>query len=198
LSNRTPELNIQWDGARLGITGTEIGRILLTTEPRIVLARATGTRPGSMNSTVSVVPYQMSPGDEKVVADRLYALLSSPPKIDNPPAPPSAPPPSVAGQWDVHLEFDYGAADHTVILEQNGGRLVGTHHGEFAAGDLTGTVDAAGISFQSSLPTEGTRVSFAFTGKLEGEKMSGVVSLGEYGEARFTAGRHPYRGNRRG
>ena len=26
LSNRTPELMIQWDGAKLGITGQEIGR----------------------------------------------------------------------------------------------------------------------------------------------------------------------------
>jgi len=92
LSNRTPELQIQWDGAKLGITGQEVGKMLLDTEPRIVVARSSGARPGNMASTVAIVPYQMMPGDEKVVADRLYALLSKPPKIENPPPPPSGPP----------------------------------------------------------------------------------------------------------
>src|ERR1035441_5665296 len=35
LSNRTPELLIQWDGAKLGITGQELGKMVLDTEPRI-------------------------------------------------------------------------------------------------------------------------------------------------------------------
>src|SRR5258708_17813945 len=40
LSNRTPELQIQWDGAKLGITGHEVGKMLLATQPRIVGARS--------------------------------------------------------------------------------------------------------------------------------------------------------------
>ena len=44
LSNRTPELVIQWDGAKLGITGQEVNKIVLDTDPRIVLARAGGRR----------------------------------------------------------------------------------------------------------------------------------------------------------
>ena len=82
LSNRTPELVIQWDGAKLGITGQEIGKLLMDTEPRIVVSRSGGSRPGSMASSIGIVPYQMMPGDEKVVAGRLYALLSKPPKIE--------------------------------------------------------------------------------------------------------------------
>ena len=87
-----PNCMIQWDGAKLGITGQEVGKIVLDTEPRIVVARASGARPGNMASTIGIVPYQMMPGDEKVVADRLYALLSKPPKIENPPAPPQVRP----------------------------------------------------------------------------------------------------------
>ncbi len=64
LSNRSPQLSIQWDGAKLGITGQEVGKILMDTDPRIAFARTSGSRPGNMNSTVSIVPYQMSPGDE--------------------------------------------------------------------------------------------------------------------------------------
>ena len=103
LSNRTPELQIQWDGAKLGITGQEVGKVLLDTEPRIVVARSSGSRPGNMASTVAIVPYQMIAGEEKVVADRLYALLSKPPKMENPPAPPSGQPAAISGQWDLRL-----------------------------------------------------------------------------------------------
>ncbi|HEY2019199.1 MAG TPA: hypothetical protein VGH38_37085 [Bryobacteraceae bacterium] len=199
LSNRTPELVIQWDGAKLGITGSELMKIALETEPRINLSRGSGTRPGNMASVVGVVPYQMQPGDEKVVADRLYALLSKPPKIEDPPPPPSGQPATVAGQWELHIEFVHLSADHTLVLEQDGTKLMGTHHGEFASGDLNGTVAANTVRFQSSLPTDGTRVSFQFAGTADGGKMSGTVALGEYGEARWTAVKHQYRsGGRRG
>jgi L-seryl-tRNA(Ser) seleniumtransferase len=134
------------------------------------------------------------------VADRLYALLSKPPKMENPPSPPSGQPAAISGQWDLHLNFVHGAASHTLLLEQDGGKLVGTHQGEFASGDLNGTVAANTVRFQSSLPTDGTRVSFQFSGTAEGGKMSGTVALGEYGEAKWTAEKHQYRtgGGRRG
>jgi L-seryl-tRNA(Ser) seleniumtransferase len=188
LSNRSPELTIQWDSS-VAITGQDLSRVLLDTEPRIVLARAAGT-------SIGIVPYQMGAGDEKVIADRLYAILSKPPKIDAP-RPPEGSPASVAGQWDVRLEFNYGSAKHSVVLEQEGGKLMGTHHGEFAAGDLNGNVAGNTVTFQSSLPTEGTRVSFQFSGTVADGKLSGTVGLGEYGEAKWTAERHQYRSGRR-
>jgi len=190
LSNRTPELDVQWDAAKLGATGQEISQFLLDTEPRIVVA---GAGPGS----VHIVPYQMSPGDEKIVADRLYAALSKPPKVTRA-VPPEGTPANVAGQWDVQIQYMYGSAKNSVLLEQDGAKLMGTHHGEFAAGDLTGMVAANTVKFQSSIPTDGTRVSYQFSGKLENGKLSGTVALGEYGEARWTAEKHQYRTGRNG
>jgi L-seryl-tRNA(Ser) seleniumtransferase len=201
LSNRTPSLQITWDSAKLGITGQEVNKLVLDTEPRIVLAGANGARGGGNGTTssVSVVPYQMSPGDEKVVADRLYAILSKPPKMEAPAPAPEGQPATVAGQWEVRLDFVRGSANHKLILEQDSGRLTGTHEGEFASGDLNGTVAGNQVRFQSGYGTEGTRVSYQFTGKVEGAKMSGTVALGEYGEAKWTAERHQYRaGGRRG
>ena len=200
LSNRTPSLQISWDAAKVGITGQEVQKLLLDTEPRVQLASANGTRGANMASSVSVVPYQMSPGDEKIVADRLYALLSKPPKMEQPPAPPTGQPVSVGGQWDVKIDFIRGSVNHTLLLEQDGGKLVGTHHGEFASGDLSGTVAANTVRFQSGYGTEGTRVSYNFTGAAaeDGKKMSGTVALGEYGEAKWTAERHQYRAGGRG
>ena len=185
LSNRTPNLLIQWDPAKLGLSGQDAFRHLLDTEPRINLAN-------SSPNSVSVVPYQMQAGDEKVVAERLHAVLSNPPK--KAPEPPAAAPSiNVAGVWEVKLDFQYGSAAHRVSLEQHdGGRLVGMHHGEFAAGNLNGTVAGNRVRFTSSLPTEGSRVSFQFDGTEQGGKLAGTVALGEYGEARWSAERHAY------
>jgi L-seryl-tRNA(Ser) seleniumtransferase len=188
LSNRTPELVVQWDASKIGIGGGDVFRILLETEPRVNLAR-------SGAGIVAVVPYQMIAGDEKVVADRLYAVLSKPPKISVEPLPAGSPA-TVAGQWDLKLDFAYGAVNHKLVLEQEGAKLLGSHEGEFAAGDLTGAVAGNTIRLQSSLATVGRRVSFQFTGSVEAGKMDGSVSLGEYGEAKWTAVRHTYRGVR--
>lgn len=192
LSNRSPSLSIEWDGARLGITGEELSNLLLATEPRVILAGARGSRPDNMPSSASIVAYMMMPGDDKVVAERLYSALSSPPKFESPVKPQGAPV-MVAGQWAVQLEFQRGSAAHTFFLEQDGLKLVGTHQGEFYSGDLNGTVAASTVRFRSSHQAEGTRLSYEFTGTVEGDTMGGKVSLGEYGEATWKAERHQYR-----
>ncbi len=192
LSNRSPELIIEWDAAKVGISGADLYKLALEGEPRVMLDRTTA-------NSVAIVPYQMQPGEEKVVAERLYALLSAPPKVAPPPPPPTGEPVAVAGMWEVKLQFVGGSASHKVMFEQNGGRLQGTHEGEFASGDLSGTVAGNRVQFRSSLPTDGTRVSFQFEGTEQDGKLAGKVLLGEYGEAKWTAERHQFRtGGRRG
>jgi D-glucosaminate-6-phosphate ammonia-lyase len=192
LSNRSPRLVIEWDGARLGITGTEVAKVLLDTEPRIVLGSANGRRPERMASMVSITPYMMMPGDDKVAAQRLYEVLSKPPKFEAP-AIPQGEPVSIAGQWSLHMRYHRGEADHTLFLEQNGGDVVGTHRGEWVSGDLRGTVAANEVHFRSSQKIEGTRLSFEFSGTANGDSMSGTVDMGEYGPATWSAQRHTYR-----
>jgi D-glucosaminate-6-phosphate ammonia-lyase len=192
LSNRTPILRIEWDGAALGITGEEVRNILLDSEPRIVLGSARGARPDQMGSAISITPYMLMPGDDKIVSDRLHQVLTKPPHFDPPPAPPQGEPSTVAGQWQLELEFARGAATHTLVLEQNGSNLVGTHTGEYGGGDLQGRIHATQIKFRSSQRIEGQILSYDFSGLVDGDKMGGDVSLGEYGSARWTATRHAY------
>jgi L-seryl-tRNA(Ser) seleniumtransferase len=192
LSNKTPILRIEWDGAALGITGEEVRNHLLETEPRIVLGSAHGARPDQMASLVSITPYMLMPGDDKIVADRLHQVLSKPPRVSEPIAPPQGNPVSVAGQWQLDLQFDRGAATHTLVFEQYGADLLGTHNGEFVSGDLRGKVQSNRVKFQSSQKIEGQRLSYEFSGIVEGDKMNGEVGLGEYGTARWSAERHQY------
>jgi D-glucosaminate-6-phosphate ammonia-lyase len=191
LSNRSPSLLIRWDGARVGITGQELHKVLLDNEPRIIVDEARGSRPQPMDSQISIVAYMMASGDEQVVAERVHALLSKPPKFDAPHAP-SGEPANVTGQWEAHVEFLRGSAQHTLVLEQRGASLVGTHHGEILSGDLHGTVAGNEVHFRTVHPYEGTELSYAFTGKVDGDTIEGKVGLGEYGEAKWTAKRHQY------
>lgn len=192
LSNRSPRLKITWDAASVGITGEELSRYLLDTEPRIVLGSASGSRPDEMASAISITPYMMMPGEATVVARRIYDALSKPPKLPQPEPLPSGEPAMVAGQWTARIEYDRGSAIHTIILEQQGTKLEGTHRGEFVSGDLRGAVAANLIRFRSSQKIQGTKLFFDFTGVVDGDKMAGDVSLGEYGKARWSAERRHY------
>jgi L-seryl-tRNA(Ser) seleniumtransferase len=49
------------------------------------------------------------------------------------------------------------------------------------------------VEFRSSQRIQGQRLNYAFTGTVDGDKMSGDVNLGEYGSARWTAERHHYK-----
>ena len=70
-------------GRRLGIAGEAVARTLFDGEPRITLIAARGGRQPSQTG-VSVTPYMMAPGDEKIIADRLSAVLSQAAGADRP------------------------------------------------------------------------------------------------------------------
>ena len=191
LSNHAPMLRILWDGSAFGITGTELERELLNGTPRITIGGSSGKRPDAMQSSATIMPYMMMPGDHKIAADAIHALLSKPPKFDNPPEP-SGKAASVGGQWNARIEFLRGDSDHVLVFEQHERTLVGTHASPALKGDLRGSVEDNQIRFHSSHRFEGTSIGYDFTGTIEGETIAGKVAMGEYGQARWSARRHPY------
>ncbi|MBV8819941.1 MAG: PLP-dependent transferase [Acidobacteriaceae bacterium] len=198
LSNHAPTLRIKWDGAAVGITGREVEQALLEGNPRIVVGGASGTRGGNMASSLTIMPYMMMPEDHKIAADALYAVLSKPPKMSAP-AVPTGEMSNVAGQWNVHLEYVVGSAEHVLLLEQSGDKLMGTHNSDVLTGDLRGKVQANQVQFRSVHPIQGTAIAYDFTGTVNGDRMEGTVGLGEYGTAKWVAHRHKYsEGRQRG
>jgi D-glucosaminate-6-phosphate ammonia-lyase len=189
LSNRTPQLILAWDGAKLGITGSEMRQTLLDTDPRIIVAGASGSRKGNMSSTVSIVPYQMMPGEEKIVGERIYSLLAKPPAFAEPAAVDPNPGGNLTGEWRVDMEFSRSKAAHTLTFEQDGGKLAGTHRGEFYSGKLTGQMKSKAVEFRSAHRVHGTSLTYDFSGTVDGDRMTGTVNLAEYGTAKFTAHR---------
>ena len=190
LSNRTPSLTIRWDRRRLGISGADLARHLLDTEPRIATP---GGRDRGDEASISITPYMMSNGEEKIVAEKVYAALSTAPR-PKAPAPASAPASDVAGQWDLRIEYVASSSTHTLHLKQVGNRLEGSHQGDFVSRDLSGTIEGNAIQISSSYTERhGDALSFRFTGNVAGDSMSGALDMGEYLTATWSAKKHDYR-----
>lgn len=193
LNNHSPGLTITWDPARLGITGQEVATMLDTTEPRISLNAVGGRRSdGGDHSGVSITAYMMQSGDDKVVGERLFEILSAkrPPKSPHAPQPPSG---DMNGRWDVAIQYAAGSSNHVLHVTQHGNSLVGTHQGDFIARDLRGSVDGDKIQMTSNVgENHGAAIGYRFEGTLQGDTMSGTVDLGEYLGATWTARRHAF------
>jgi uncharacterized pyridoxal phosphate-dependent enzyme len=188
LSNHAPVLHVRWDAAKVGITGKEVEDVLGKGRPRVFVAGSSGVRPDNMASSVSIMPYMMQPGDHKIAADALYAVLTRPPKFEAP-VRPQGEPSAIAGNWEVHMQYALGEATHRVTLVQSGNALSGYHEGETVGGAVRGAIHGNQAEFRSHHPIQGTGLSYDFTGTVNGNVMSGEVNLGEYGNARWTATR---------
>jgi L-seryl-tRNA(Ser) seleniumtransferase len=187
LSNRTPSLAIHWDRQKIGIGGDAVARLLLDGDPRITLDARGGTQPNQTG--VSVTPYMMAPGDEKIIADRLVAVLSKPPAQTDSMAP-ASPVADLTGQWNVKIQYAAATSSHTLHLTQKGNDLGGFHQGEFMTREITGTIDGDNVRIRSAYGEQhGDSVNLTFVGKVSGDQISGPLDMGEYLGATWTATR---------
>ena len=199
LSNRSPSLTVSWDPEKLHITGEEVAEEVARNKPRIALGAGSGggrrgAAPEPAGSTsINITAWMMRPGDDKVVADRLFGVLSQK-RSPKPPMPtPSA---NISGRWDVNVEFFSSKSQHTLTLEQDGNRLQGSHKGDFSVRDVFGTIEGDQIKLRSTERVPGDSITFIFAGSLSGDTFSGPVYMGEYLNAKFTAKRHTYPADR--
>ena len=181
-----PVLQVRWDKAKLGTTGEAVAKLLFESEPRISVFPARG-RLGGSETGLTIGPYMMAPGDEKVVAERLFAVLSQPPHVEEKAK--AAPAADLTGPWDVRIEYAASVSTHTLNLRQRGNDLDGTHQGDFLSRDLRGTIDGDAVRIRSAY-NHGDELNYTFTGTLKGDEMAGELDMGEYLGARWTAKRH--------
>src|SRR5262245_55147676 len=166
LSNRSPSLIISWDPAKLHITGEEVAEEVARNKPRIALGagggggrNAAAPEPGS--TSINITAWMMTPGDDKIVAERLFGVLS---QKRSPKPPVAAPAANLSGRWDVNLEFFSSKSRHTLTLEQDGNRLQGSHKGDFSVRDVFGTIEGNQIKLQSTDRVPGDSITFIFVG----------------------------------
>ncbi len=185
LSNKSPVLNIIWDPAKLHITGDEVAEEVGRNKPRIAL----GSRTESDGTTsINITTGQMQPGEEKIVADRIYGILSQ--KRSPKSTAMQAPSANLGGRWDLDVRFFSSTSKHEFNIEQDGNWIGGTHKGDLDIRDMVGTLEGDKITLRSSKPMIGNSLSFIFSGTVKGDTMSGDIHMGEYRTAKFTATRN--------
>jgi len=187
LSNHTPSLRILWDRDRAGISGETVSQMLFDSDPRITLSAVDADRVPEQTG-ISVNPYMLSPGNERIVADRLYEVLSSQAHTPIPaPRPPVA---DLTGEWTAEIEYAAGRSSHTLHLRQRGNDVTGAHQGDFLTRDLSGTLDGNALRVRSTYSGQtGDALIFTFSGTVTGDQISGTLDMGEYLGATWTATR---------
>ncbi len=191
VDNRSARLTISWDPEALNITGEEVTEDLITNKPRIVLAGGR-TNPREGTTSISISAHMMQPGDEKIVADRLYKILSQKHQKKNEVIEPPAA--NLTGNWDVSVEFYSGKGEHKLFLEkQEGNDIRGTHKSTFSMLEIGGKINGNKVRLQSNYRENAESIPYTFDGLIEGDTFSGILYLGEYRSAGFIAKRTEYR-----
>ena len=157
LNNRSPWLIISWDPARLNVAGPEIAEMLAQTQPRIAVH--SGSNEQDKTTFLRVTSGQMQPGNDKIVADRIFELLS---KKYPEPKEMTAPSGDISGRWTVDIQFYSSKSQHTFILEQDGNWIQGSHKGDFSFREMVGTIEGDQVKLSSSERMIADNVPFIF------------------------------------
>ena len=97
----------------------------------------------------------------------------------------------MAGEWEVSFPSPAGPQEFTMYVMQQGPRLTGRLTSEYGEYPLRGTIDGAAFTITWTLPDGGRTVEVTFTGKVDGDSLSGTAKLG-------TRGSGPLSGTRTG
>lgn len=182
LSNKHPTLRIYWDPAKFHVSGYEVAEELGSTKPRVAI----GSRDEQDGSTsIDIVSSHMQDGEEKIVADRVYEVLTRKrsPKSDRM----EAPSVNLSGLWDVDVKFYNSTIRHTIHLQQDGNWLSGSHKSQFDERNISGTIEGDQIKLSSIMRRPGDSITFYFSGIVSSDNMSGDIHMGEYRTAKFSA-----------
>ncbi|HUX94967.1 MAG TPA: aminotransferase class V-fold PLP-dependent enzyme [Bacteroidales bacterium] len=191
-SNPSPNLTVQWDESKIDITGRDAEKLLWDGNPRVAVSGAGSFLPfpPNMKPEITINSSQLADGDEKIIAERVYEILSKPPVINKPAGQPAF---DIRGQWDLEMKFYASIVKQNLVIEQKENDLQGTHFAAIGKRDLKGSLYGNEIVMRSSYTEGGARINMEFTGKVTGDTMEGEASLSEYGIAEWKASRHSYR-----
>jgi len=96
---------------------------------------------------------------------------------------------SADGSWNTTINTPMGAQNGTLVLQTSGatlsGKMVGAQ-GEMALSD--GKVDGNNLSWKAQM-TSPMPMTLEFTATVDGDKISGNVKLGAFGNASFSGTR---------
>ncbi len=95
----------------------------------------------------------------------------------------------VTGKWTITMEMSMGTATPGLELKQDGTKITGNYTGRYGTFPLEGTVKDRTIQFSFQMGAEGQTVTMSFSGEVaaDSQTMKGTASLGEMGDATWSA-----------
>ena len=94
---------------------------------------------------------------------------------------------SADGTWKVSMSTPMGAQEVTLDLKEEGSTLSGTMSAAMAPAPMElsdGTVDGNALAWKAAL-TQPMPMTLEFSATVDGDKISGEVALGTFGNATF-------------
>ena len=134
----------------------ELGR----NKPRIAI----GSESKDGTTSINITTGQMQPGNDKIVAERIYNLLSE--KRSPRSTTMTAPAATISGRWDADIEFFSSKSQHTLFIEQDGNWIQGSHKGDFSTRELAGTIEGNQVKLRSVDRHIADSITFIFSGTL--------------------------------
>lgn len=188
-SGNGASLGLQWDIQKIPLSGYDVEQLLWDNTPRIAVSLSGSYLPfpPNPNPNIRINVSQLEPGEEKIIAERVYEIFSNPPQVSKPGEQARY---NLSGIWDLEMDFGADKVMQTLNFEQKGNDFVGTHFAGMGSRDLAGSMHGSDILMRSSYTLEGVRINYTFTGTASSDAlMSGDVSLSEYGKAKWSAKR---------
>ena len=97
-----------------------------------------------------------------------------------------AKPADVAGTWDLSVTSPNGTGNRLLTLRQDGEKLTGEIESSVGTGKVAGSVKENTIAFTATVTMDTGTFEIAYSGKVDGDKMSGDVDFGDYGNGTWS------------
>lgn len=187
-SNPSPDLMVSWDTSVIPLSGYDVENLLWEGNPRVAVSGAGSFLPfpPNMQPNISINSSQLEDGEEKIIAERVFEVLSKPPVIAKNLSAASF---DVSGDWSVEMKFAASGAKQKFTLTQSGNNLSGIHIASYAQRPLAGHLNGNEILIRTNYTKLGVRLNFEYKGIVKNNAMEGRVSMGEYGMADWKATR---------
>jgi hypothetical protein len=95
----------------------------------------------------------------------------------------------MSGEWEISFTSPQGPQEFTMYIQQQGPRLTGRLTSEYGEFPLRGTADASNFTINWSMPDGGRELDITFSGKVEGDMMTGTAKLGNRGTGQLSGTR---------
>jgi len=166
-----PRLRLSWSPELFKLSAMHLRQLLLDGSPRIMLDDVS-----AKDNSVIIEPFSLQPGEARIVGDAIAkALLQA---GDTVVVTNEATPAALAGKWVFSVTFAREPRVHHVEITQSGKSLEGRQQSDGFAGPITGKVHGQHVELSFEMTYEGAIISYRFAGVMDGDTISGTVSLG--------------------